>query len=124
MDGAFSKNISLAITFFNFKKAFDAIDRDMMFALLQHYGIPDEIVAAIRVLYDQSQVRFTCKDSYQYHLLLPQECYKAMNKNHFYSLSWDYVSKRSTVDFGYLTHKGNNQANSGRRVRSNTRLPD
>ena len=36
----------------------------------------------------------------------------------------DYVSKRSAEDFGYLTHKGNNQDNSGRAVRSTTRLPD
>ena len=36
----------------------------------------------------------------------------------------DYVSKRSAEDFGYLAHKGNNQDNSGREVRSTTRLPD
>ena len=49
MDGAFSQNIPLFITFVDFKKAFDSIDRDMMFAILQHYGIPDKIVSAIRV---------------------------------------------------------------------------
>ena len=38
----------------SFKKAFDSINRDMMFAILQHYGIPNNIVSAIRVLYDQS----------------------------------------------------------------------
>ena len=36
----------------------------------------------------------------------------------------DYLSKRSAGDFGYLTHKGYNQDNSGRAVRSTTRLPD
>ena len=36
----------------------------------------------------------------------------------------DNVSKRSAGDFGYLTHKGNNQDKSGRAVRSTTRLPD
>ena len=36
------------------KKAFDSIDRDMMFAMIEHYGIPNKIVSAIRVLYDQS----------------------------------------------------------------------
>ena len=34
-----------------------------------------------------------------------------------------YVSKRSAEDFGYLTHKGNNQDNSGTAIRSTTRLP-
>ena len=36
----------------------------------------------------------------------------------------DYVSKRSAGDFGYLTHKGNTQDNSGRAVRSTTRSTD
>ena len=36
----------------------------------------------------------------------------------------DYVSKRSARDFGYLTHKGNTQDNSGRAVRSTTRSTD
>ena len=35
----------------------------------------------------------------------------------------DYVSRRSVGDFGYLTHKGNNQDNSWRAVRSTTRIP-
>ena len=54
MDGAYSQNIPLFITFVDFKKAFDSIDRSMMFAILRHYGIPDKIVSAIRVLFDQS----------------------------------------------------------------------
>ena len=53
-DGAYSQNIPLFITFFDFKKAFDSIDRAMMFVILRHYGIPDKIVSANRVLYDQS----------------------------------------------------------------------
>ena len=57
MDGAFSNDIPLFITFIDFKKAFDSIDRDMMFAILLHYGIPPEIVKAIRVLYDKSSSR-------------------------------------------------------------------
>ena len=35
-----------------------------------------------------------------------------------------YVSKRSAENFGYLTHKGNNQDNSGRAIRRTTHLPD
>ena len=54
MDGAFTQNILLLITFVDFKKAFNSNDRDIMFAILQCYGIPDKIDSAIRVLYDQS----------------------------------------------------------------------
>ena len=54
MDGAYNLDQPLFITFIDFKKAFDSIDRSMMFAILRHYGIPEKIVAAIRVLYDES----------------------------------------------------------------------
>ena len=44
MDGAFSQNIPLFITFVDFKKAFDSIDRDMIFAILTN-GRTDKIVS-------------------------------------------------------------------------------
>ena len=39
----------------NFCKAFVSIDITMMCAILCHYGILDEIVEAVRVLYDKSR---------------------------------------------------------------------
>jgi hypothetical protein len=36
----------------------------------------------------------------------------------------DYVSRESADEFGYLTHKGNNQDQSGRQIRSTTRQLD
>ena len=47
--------LPLTITFIDFKKAFDSIKRSIMFATLRHYGIPEVIVNAIRVLYDNSK---------------------------------------------------------------------
>ena len=57
MEGAEFDQEVLFITFVDFKKAFDSVDRDMMFAILRHYGIPQSIVAAIRSLYDKSSSR-------------------------------------------------------------------
>ena len=55
MQGAIIQDIPLLITFIDFKKAFDSIDREMMFAILRYYGTPAKIVAAIRILYDNSK---------------------------------------------------------------------
>ena len=57
IEEASTQKIPLFITFIDFQKAFDSIDREMMFAILRHYGIPEKIVAAIRVLYDNSSSR-------------------------------------------------------------------
>ena len=55
MEGALNQQLPLFVTFIDFRKAFDSIDRRMMFAILRHYGIPEKIVRAIRVLYDNSR---------------------------------------------------------------------
>ena len=65
MDGAHSQKIPLFIRFADFKKKIDSIDRYMIFAMVQHYGVPEKIASTIRVLYDQStcQVYFLGKGS-------------------------------------------------------------
>ena len=55
MEGAWNQQLPLFVTFFDFRKAFDSIDRMMMFAILRHYGIPEKIVMTIGVLYDNSR---------------------------------------------------------------------
>ena len=42
------------VNFIDFKKAFDSINRKIMFADFWHYGIPEAIVNAINVLYKNS----------------------------------------------------------------------
>ena len=39
------------LLFIDFKKAFDSIDRNVVFKILEAYGIPPEIVEAIRIMY-------------------------------------------------------------------------
>ena len=47
--------LPLVVTFIDFKKAFDSINRKVMFAVLRHYGIPEAVVNAISVLYKNSK---------------------------------------------------------------------
>ncbi|RXN36026.1 kinetochore Spc25 [Labeo rohita] len=55
IESADDKNLSLYITFVDFKKAFDSIDRRKMFEILHHYGIPDKLVRAIKTIYNNSK---------------------------------------------------------------------
>ena len=47
-------NSSLYITFVDFEKAFDSVDRETLWKLLDHHGIPRKIINLIRNTYDPS----------------------------------------------------------------------
>ena len=49
-----SKLDLVPVLFVDFSKAFDSVDRSKMFEILRLYGIPEEIVAAIKVMYTDS----------------------------------------------------------------------
>ena len=119
MEGAFSQNIPL---FIDFKKAFDSIDRAMMFAILRHYGIPEKIVSAIRVMYDQSKSQVYLQGQLSEPFNITTGVLQGDVLAPFlFIIVIDYVSRESAGEFGYLTHKGNNQDQSGRQMRSTTR---
>ncbi|XP_072021912.1 uncharacterized protein [Amphiura filiformis] len=54
MEGFKEYQHPLTVTFVEFKKAFDSINRTVMFSILRHYGIPSTLVNAIKVLYSIS----------------------------------------------------------------------
>ena len=44
-------NSSFYINFIDYEKAFDSVDRDMLWKIMRHYGIPEKIVNLVRSLY-------------------------------------------------------------------------
>ena len=55
LEGFRDYQLPLVVTFIDFKRAFDSINRKVMFAVLRHYGIPEAVVNAISVLYKNSK---------------------------------------------------------------------
>ena len=43
-------NSSFYINFIDYEKAFDSVDRDMLWKIMRHYGIPEKIVNLVRSL--------------------------------------------------------------------------
>ena len=51
IEGVKDKNLEAILIFIDFKKSFDTILRGKMLAILKAYGIPEELMTAIRIMY-------------------------------------------------------------------------
>ena len=50
-------NSSLYVNFVDYEKAFDSLDRDSLWKLMRHYGIPDKFVRLIQRMYEGMSCR-------------------------------------------------------------------
>jgi hypothetical protein len=55
LEAAESNQLELVVTFVDFKKAFDSVNRAVMFAILRYNGIPAKVVDAIARMYTESK---------------------------------------------------------------------
>ena len=51
------RQLPIIATFIDFKKAFDSVNRETMWKILRNYGIPQKIVNAIAIIYNNSKSR-------------------------------------------------------------------
>ena len=56
LEGFRDYQLHVVVTFIDFKKAFDSINRKVMFAVFRYYGTPEAVVNAISVLNSKSTV--------------------------------------------------------------------
>ena len=54
IEGIKSKNLEAVLIFIDFKKAFDSIDRCKLMEILKAYGIPEKLVKAISIMYEDT----------------------------------------------------------------------
>jgi len=62
IEGIKSNQLPAIITFVDFRKAFDSISRTTMFKILSAYGIPQELVTAIALIYDDMRAKVLTPD--------------------------------------------------------------
>jgi len=62
-------NSSLYMNFIDFEKAFDSIDREVLWQVMKHYGIPDKLVRITQNMYQGATCRVVhCGHCCQKHL--------------------------------------------------------
>ncbi len=106
IEGARAQLLPLYITFVDFKEAFDSIDRPMMFAILRHYGIPQKIIDAIRVLYDGSTSQVYLEGQLSEPFAVTTGVLQGDILAPFlFIIVINYVSRLFAESFRYLTHK-------------------
>ena len=62
LEGVRAKNLQATLLFVDFTKAFDSIHREKMEQILLAYGLPEETVAAIMILYKNTKVKVRSPD--------------------------------------------------------------
>ena len=62
LEGVRAKNLQATLLFVDFTRAFDSIHRGKMEQILEAYGLPEETVAAIMILYRNIKVKVRSPD--------------------------------------------------------------
>ena len=62
IEGVKSHNLKAAITFVDFRKAFDSIHRGRMFEILKAYDIPEKLINAISLMYQNTKAKVLTPD--------------------------------------------------------------
>lgn len=91
-------NSSLIINFIDFKKAFDSIDREILWKIMRHYGIPDKLVTMIKKMYEDTHCRVIhegrLSDSFEVKTGVRQGC---LLSPFLFILAVDWLMKETTV---------------------------
>ena len=62
LEGVKERNLKATVVFIDFKKAFDSIHRGKMLKILRAYGVPEQLVSAIGLLYIGTKAKVPLPD--------------------------------------------------------------
>jgi hypothetical protein len=106
MEGFNKKELPFIAIFIDFTKAFDSINREIMWKILLSYGIPDKIVCAIKTAYDLENKNSRKRSSLGKYIEIDTGILQGDAHLLFlFIIVFDYVMKKLPKKYGVLTHE-------------------
>lgn len=105
LEGHYKKDIPIVLTFVDFSKAFDSINREAMWKILAYYGIPDKIIKAIKTMYNNSYSRISYNGQLSEKFKINSGILQGDALSPFLFITvLDFALKRIPNGFGIQTH--------------------
>ena len=91
-------DLSMYINFVDYEKVFDSLDKDTLWKLLQHYGVPDKCISLIRNNYEDMACRVVhagqLRDSFMVKTVVRQGCFLSP---FLFLLAVDWIKKKTNI---------------------------
>jgi hypothetical protein len=90
-------NSSLFLKFVDFEKTFDSLDREDLWNLMAHYGIPQKFINIIRHSYNNMQCRVIHEGKLTESFDVKQGCLLLRNKEEFHSNDCSIIIRSAAI---------------------------
>ena len=105
LEGFKEKQLPLVCSFVDFTKAFDSINREVMWQILRHYGIPTKIVDAIKCIYKNSKSIISIENNFSNEIETTAGVLQGDTLAPFlFIIVIDYIMTKIPANYGVVTH--------------------
>jgi hypothetical protein len=120
IEGVRARNLEAVVLFVDFSKAFDSVHRGKMSKILSAYGIPEETIKAIMMLYENTKAMVRSPDGdTDFFMILAGELQGDTPAPYLFIIAFDYVLHTSIdlqKDIGFTLWKAQSRRKRAERI--------